>query len=242
YPTYPFSHSPMQVHVLRAANLAIELSIEQTISSGSRNVRLPNESDDTHLSIATSSIEQLVSGLEDYALSHGNTCDKCDACCMNRDRLKVGTGSAKNSDRRRDKGLLVEIAIMVAHTASDLSCWMVNCSSTQVLHFQDFVPCPISQSSFNVLMSMDWQSFGFKLKGGFMDDEGNAVLEWDNLTFARVDIAIHTYHGIYPALVLRILSFSIGCLGVDIQHGFFPIVFLQLSLTCFSYSTRMAEI
>lgn len=113
-----------------------------------------------------------------------------------RDCLKVGTGSAKNSDRRRDKGLLVEIAIMVAHTASDLSCWMVNCSSTQVLHFQDFVPCPISQSSFNVLMSMDWQSFGFKLKGGFMDDEGNAVLEWDNLTFARVDIAIHTYHGI----------------------------------------------
>ena len=59
-----------------------------------------------------------------------------------------------------------------------------------------------------------------------MDDEGNAVLEWDNLTFARVDIAIHTYHGIYPALVLRILSFSIGCLGVDIQHGFFPIVFI----------------
>ncbi|VAI90876.1 unnamed protein product [Triticum turgidum subsp. durum] len=207
-----------KIHVLRAANLAIELAIEQTISAGSRNVCLPNESDDTHLSIATSSIERLVSGLEDYALSHGNTCDKCDACCMNRDRLKVGTGSAKNSDRRRDKGLLVEIAIMVAHTASDLSCWMV-------LHFQDFVPCPISQSSFNVLMSMDWQSFGFKLKGGFMDDEGNAVLEWDNLTFARVDIAIHTYHGIYPAPVLCILSFSIGRLGVDVQHG-----------------TRMAEI
>ncbi|VAI78797.1 unnamed protein product [Triticum turgidum subsp. durum] len=143
-----------------------------------------------------------------------------------RDRLKAGTGSAKNSDRRRDKGLLVEIAIMVAHTASDLSCWMVNCSSTQVLHFQDFIPCPISQSSFNVLMSMDWQSFGFKLKGGFMDDEGNAVLEWDNLTFARVDIAIHTYHGIYPAIVLCILSFSIDCLGVDIHHGFFPSVFL----------------
>ncbi|KAM3192855.1 hypothetical protein ACQJBY_069812 [Aegilops geniculata] len=159
-----------------------------------------------------------------------------------RDRLKIGTGSAKNSDRRRDKGLLVEIAIMVAHTASDLSCWMVNCSSSQVLHFQDFVPCPISQSSFNVLMSMDWQSFGFKLKGGFMDDEGNAVLEWDNLTFARVDIAIHTYHGIYPALVLRRLSFSIDCLGVDIHHWFFPSVFVWLSLTCFSYSTKMAEI
>ncbi|KAI4973230.1 hypothetical protein ZWY2020_028938 [Hordeum vulgare] len=169
-----------KIHVTRAANLATRLSIEQTISAGSRNVCLPNESDDTHLSIATSSIERLVSGLEDYALSHGNTCDKCDLCCKNRDCLKVGTGSAKNSDRRRDKGLLVEIAIMV-------------------LHFQDFVP-----AHFTVILQcahgMDWQSFGFKLKGGFMDDEGNAVLEWDNLTFARVDIAIHTYHGIYPAL------------------------------------------
>jgi len=55
------------------------------------------------------------------------------------------------------------------------------------------VPCPISQSSFNVLVSTDWQSYGFKLKGGFIDDEGNAVLEWDSMTFARVDIAIHTY-------------------------------------------------
>ncbi|CAM0909797.1 unnamed protein product [Alopecurus aequalis] len=185
-----------KMFVLRAANLAIELAIEQTGTAGSRNVCLRHDSDDSHLSIATSSIERLVSGLKDYALSHGDTCEKCDACCMNRDRLKVGTGSAKIVDRRRDKGLLVEVVIMVAHTTSDLTCWMVNCSSSQVLHFEDFIPCPISQSSFNVLMSMDWQRYGFKLKGGFMDDEGNAVLEWDNLTFARVDIAIHTYHGL----------------------------------------------
>ena len=36
-------------------------------------------------------------------------------------------------------------------------------------------------------------SYGFKLKGGFIDDEGNTVLEWNNMPFARVDIAIHTY-------------------------------------------------
>nr|XP_051199115.1 type 2 DNA topoisomerase 6 subunit B-like isoform X2 [Lolium perenne] len=172
-------------------DLAIELAVEKTGTTGSRNVCLPHDSDD-----ATPNIERLVSGLKDYALSHGNTCEKCDACCMNRDRLKVGTGSAKIVDRRRDKGLLVEVVIMIAHTVTDLTCWMVNCSSSQVLHFEDFIPCTISQSSFNVLMSMDWQSYGFKLKGGFMDDEGNAVLQWDNLTFARVDIAIHTYHGV----------------------------------------------
>lgn len=184
-----------KILVLRAANLACELFVEQTGSAGSRNVCLLQDSDDVHLSITTSSIERLVSGLRDYALSHGNTCDKCDTCYMNRDHLKIGTGAANNVDRRKSKGLHVEVVIMIVRTASDLSCWMVNCSSTQVLHFEDLIPCPISQSSFNVLMSIDWQSYGFKLKGGFMDDEGNAVLEWDNLTFARVDIAIHTYHG-----------------------------------------------
>uniref|UniRef100_J3MHH7 Type 2 DNA topoisomerase 6 subunit B-like n=1 Tax=Oryza brachyantha TaxID=4533 RepID=J3MHH7_ORYBR len=176
-------------------NLACELFIEQTDSAGSGNVCMSQGSDDVHLPITTSSIDRLVSGLKDYALSHGNASDKCEACYMNRDCLKIGTGAVNNVDRRKAKGQFVEVVIMIAHTSSDLSCWISNCSSTQVLHFEDFIPCPISQSSFNVLMSIDWQSYGFKLKGGFMDDDGNAVLQWDNITFARVDIAIHTYHG-----------------------------------------------
>jgi hypothetical protein len=51
-------------------------------------------------------------------------------------------------------------------------------------------------------MNIDWQRYGLRLKGGFMDDEGNAVLEWENVTFARVDIAIHTYSEGYPASIL----------------------------------------
>jgi hypothetical protein len=43
-------------------------------------------------------------------------------------------------------------------------------------------------------MSIDWQSYGFKFKGGFIDDDGNAELQWDNMAFSHVDIAIHTYH------------------------------------------------
>nr|CAB3471395.1 unnamed protein product [Digitaria exilis] len=109
------------------------------------------------------------------------------------DLLKTGIGAANNAQRRKAKGLHVEVVLMIARKASDLSCWTVNCPFTQVLYFEDFVPCPISQSSFDVLVSIDWQSYGFKLKGGFIDDEGNAVLEWDNISFARVDIAIHTY-------------------------------------------------
>ncbi|KAL6873893.1 hypothetical protein ACP4OV_013975 [Aristida adscensionis] len=182
-----------KILVLRAANLACELFVEQIGSSESRNVCLSEDSDDVHLSPTTSSVDRLVSGLKDHALSHGNTCDKCEACSLNRDLLRIGTGSASNVNRRKAKGLHAEVVIVIAHTASDMSCWMVNCPSTQVLHFEEFVPGPISQSSFDVLMSIDWQSYGFKLKGGFMDDEGHAVLEWDNMTFARVDIAIHTY-------------------------------------------------
>lgn len=49
-----------------------------------------------------------------------------------RDLLKIGTGAANNVDRRKAKGLHVEVVIVIARTASDLCCWMVNCSSTQV--------------------------------------------------------------------------------------------------------------
>ncbi|KAJ1260954.1 hypothetical protein BS78_10G271000 [Paspalum vaginatum] len=183
-----------KILVLRAPNLACELFIEQTGNAESRNACLAQDSSDVHPSVIVSSIDHLVSGLKNYALSHGNTRDKCDACSLNRDFLNIGTGAANNVDRRKAKGLHVEVVIVIAHTASDLNCWMLNCSSTQVLCFEDFVPCPISQSCFDVLMSIDWQSYGFKLKGGFMGDEGNAILEWDSMTFARVDIAIHTYH------------------------------------------------
>ncbi|CAN6192880.1 unnamed protein product [Urochloa humidicola] len=183
-----------KILVLRAANLACELFVEQIGNAESRNACLPQDSDDDHRSVMASSSDRLVSGLKDYALSHGYTCDKCDTCILHSALLKIGTGSANNVDRRKAKGLHVEVVILIACTASDSSCWTVNCSSTQVLYFEDFVPCPISQSSFDVLVSVDWQSYGFKLKGGFIDDEGNAVLEWDDMAFARVDIAIHTYH------------------------------------------------
>ncbi|AQK67012.1 Type 2 DNA topoisomerase 6 subunit B-like [Zea mays] len=183
-----------KIQVLRAANLACELFVEQTGNTGSRNVCLPQDSDDVHHSVTASSIDQLVSGLKDYSLSHVNSCDKCGMCLFDRDLLKIGTGAANHVERRKANRLHVEVVIVIAHIASDSDCCMANCSSTQVLYFEDFVPCQILQSSFDVLMSTDWQSYGFKLKGGLMGDDGNAVLEWDNMAFARIDISIHTYH------------------------------------------------
>ncbi|XP_066358585.1 uncharacterized protein [Miscanthus floridulus] len=43
-----------------------------------------SNSDDVHHSVTASSIDQLVYGLKDYTLFHGNTCDKCGACSLNR--------------------------------------------------------------------------------------------------------------------------------------------------------------
>lgn len=87
--------------------------------------------------------------------------------------------------------ILEELSTIQLRADSLCHCWL---QQLQVLYYEDFVPCQISQSSFDMLMSTDWQRYGFKLKGGLMGDEGNAVLEWDNMTFARIDIAIHTYH------------------------------------------------
>ncbi|CAL5040414.1 unnamed protein product [Urochloa decumbens] len=120
-----------KILVLRAANLACELFVEQIGNAESRNVCLPQDSDDVHHSVMASSSDRLVSGLKDYALSHGYNCDKCDTCILNRDLLKTGTGAANNVDRRKAKGAHVEVVILIARTASDLSCWAVNCSSTQ---------------------------------------------------------------------------------------------------------------
>uniref|UniRef100_A0A0E0Q2G9 Type 2 DNA topoisomerase 6 subunit B-like n=1 Tax=Oryza rufipogon TaxID=4529 RepID=A0A0E0Q2G9_ORYRU len=72
------------IFVLRASNLACELFVAQTDSAGSGDVCLSQDSDDVHISITTSSIDRLVSGLKDYALSHANTSDRCEACYMNR--------------------------------------------------------------------------------------------------------------------------------------------------------------
>ncbi|CAD6221489.1 unnamed protein product [Miscanthus lutarioriparius] len=73
-----------KIQVIRAANLACELFVEQTGNADSRNVCLTQDSDDVHHSVTALSIDQLVYGLKDYTLFHGNTCDKCGACSLNR--------------------------------------------------------------------------------------------------------------------------------------------------------------
>ncbi|WVZ78591.1 hypothetical protein U9M48_026281 [Paspalum notatum var. saurae] len=98
--------------------LSIRNSIRDACNAESRNVCLPQDSSDVHPSGIVSRFRVLSSCVHTLTLS-------------DLDFLKIGTGAANNVDRRKAKGLHVEVVIVIARTASDLNCWMLNCSSTQ---------------------------------------------------------------------------------------------------------------
>ncbi|KAK9107937.1 hypothetical protein Syun_023948 [Stephania yunnanensis] len=52
---------------------------------------------------------------------------------------------------------------------------------TTVFYFQNFLLCPISSSLLSSLASIDWKSFGLNVKSSAIDEDGDAVLEWENL-------------------------------------------------------------
>ncbi|XP_072982689.1 type 2 DNA topoisomerase 6 subunit B-like isoform X2 [Typha latifolia] len=183
-----------KILVLKDPDIVVELSVEQIGNLKSKN-DLSQEINDIHLPLMLSSVDHLASGLKEYALKHGNSPDKeCQTCYESREHLKVGKGVASNTGNM-NTGKIVEAVIVIAAVASHPCCWMANCSTAQVLHFQDFTPCTMSLSSLNALSSINWQNYGLSLKEKHVDADGNIVLEWEMMTlFARMDIAIHCYH------------------------------------------------
>lgn len=70
----------------------------------------------------------------------------------------------------------------------------------QVLCFNDFSPCAVTQSPMNALISVDWKKYGLSLRS-IVDQNGSILVEWEDLpTHAHIDIAIHCYHKQYPLL------------------------------------------
>ncbi|KAK9161034.1 hypothetical protein Syun_007375 [Stephania yunnanensis] len=53
--------------------------------------------------------------------------------------------------------------------------------TTHVFYFQNFLLCPISSSLLSSLASIDWKSFGLNVKSSAIDEDGDAVLEWEIL-------------------------------------------------------------
>ncbi|KAK9127036.1 hypothetical protein Syun_015833 [Stephania yunnanensis] len=103
-----------------------------------------------------------------------------------------------------------------AHTLQDhhsiSSSHAIACVLTcgQVFYFQNFLLCPISSSLLSSLASIDWKSFGLNVKSSAIDEDGDAVLEWENLP-----PLVHIFHCkaapflIYdcvPPLLLSLLS------------------------------------
>ncbi|KAK9276768.1 hypothetical protein L1049_006304 [Liquidambar formosana] len=190
--------------ILKIPKVAIELAFEHGVLPGSQceNVIVANECDP--LPFVTSNIENLKSGLEDYVLKHGNRLDKkCHSCFPSREHLKVGSGIAFCKESHRSTGHVMETVIIISELSEPSStCFRTFGAKTEVLYFNDFSPCLISQSSLNALTSIDWKSYGLTLKSA-IDQDGHALLEWEHLPpNAHIDIVLHSYHKQYPLFLL----------------------------------------
>ncbi|XP_015578627.1 type 2 DNA topoisomerase 6 subunit B-like isoform X1 [Ricinus communis] len=183
-----------KILILKIPNVAVELVVECLDIPGLRrvNVFLANESNP--LPLSTSNDERLMSGLQDYVLKHGNILNQnCNSCFRTREQLKIGNGMACNLENQRGSGLTMEVVIIISESALTCPCFSQCFSKTEVLYFEDFKPCSISNQFLNALSSIDWKSYGMTL-GNVGDQEGN-LLVWENLPpNTHIAIALHSYH------------------------------------------------
>lgn len=188
-------HFVKKVLIPKVDNIAIEILVEHINGVESRCERVIPESANDFESMSTSSIEHLVSGLEDYVLKHRNVLAiECQSCFPSRELIKVGRGLACSTENNRGTGQITEAVILVTAESLQPCCRAVSCSTTEVLYFQDYTPSQIPQSFVNALTSIDWQSYGLGISGTVVDGEGHAVFEWESLpTFGQMTIAIHSY-------------------------------------------------
>ncbi|KAK9160681.1 hypothetical protein Syun_007022 [Stephania yunnanensis] len=82
--------------------------------------------------------------------------------------------------------------------------------NAEVFYFQNFLLCPISSSLLSSLASIDWKSFGLNVKSSAIDEDGDAVLEWENLPplvhISHCKAAPDLIYGCVPPLLLSLLS------------------------------------
>ncbi|KAF9622893.1 hypothetical protein IFM89_035126 [Coptis chinensis] len=197
---------PLRTYVfmlmLKIPKVAAELMVDciSNVESKSENLLLFDEGN--CLPSPLSNIERLVSGLEDHVLKHGNSLDKqCESCfssrvvislfSINREQLKVGSGTACNSEAARNSGQIIEAVVIITELSEppSSSCLMGCGTKTE-----DFLPSTIPQSVFNALPSIDWKSYGLSLRLNSVAVDGQSVLEWENLPpHSHIDISFGWY-------------------------------------------------
>ncbi|KAK9106687.1 hypothetical protein Syun_022698 [Stephania yunnanensis] len=78
----------------------------------------------------------------------------------------------------------------------------------EVFYFQNFLLCPISSSLLSSLASIEWKSFGLNVKSSAIDENGDAVLEWENLPplvhISHCKVALDLIYGCVPPLLLSL--------------------------------------
>ncbi|KAK9140061.1 hypothetical protein Scep_009742 [Stephania cephalantha] len=83
-------------------------------------------------------------------------------------------------------------------------------SLIEVFYFHNFLLCPISSSLLSSLASIDWKSFSLNVKSSAIDEDGDAVLEWENLPplvhISHCKAAPDLIYGCVPPLLLSLLS------------------------------------
>ncbi|KAJ3708896.1 hypothetical protein LUZ61_012601 [Rhynchospora tenuis] len=188
--------------ILKDPNIVLELALENINGRMSRRDFPLHENDDTRAPLSLSSIKCMAFGLQEYSLRHGFTLSKeCEICSSHRELLIEGNGVACNSERNRIRDQVrVEAVILVVPAKLQPSCWSVTSSTSQVFCFQDYAPSSHLDSCLVTLSSLDWLSFGLRMKEAFVESEGKIVIEWEDTAFAFMHIAIHCYHKTYPLI------------------------------------------
>ncbi|KAG1342794.1 putative Type 2 DNA topoisomerase 6 subunit B-like [Cocos nucifera] len=166
----------------------MDLVVEHVDNFGSRCDHILQAVDDFDLTLTMPTIKCLVSGLEDHVLKHGNVVHKqCQSCFTNRDHLYVGSGLASNTDNIRGAGQMVEAVIiklkvnaLVVSYNQLIFILVVSKAVFQVIYFQDFTPCSISQPALHALTSIDWQNYGLR----FIDVSRFILNIWITVTLA----------------------------------------------------------
>ncbi|XP_037497141.1 type 2 DNA topoisomerase 6 subunit B-like isoform X2 [Jatropha curcas] len=185
-----------KILILKISNVAIEMVVEREDVPGSHSEHFFLADDSYPLPFSISNVEHLTSGLEDYVLKHGHMLNQtCNSCFPTGENLKVGNGTACSLESHRSSGpgLMMEVVIIISELEPTCPSYGKCSSKTDVLYFEDFKPCPISESLQNALTSIDWKSYGLTL-GNNVDEGGNLPIGANLPAHTRMVMVLHCYH------------------------------------------------
>lgn len=181
--------------VLKVQDILVDLTVQNIDNQGSRHEHfLPKTEDPIPAPgpLSVSNIESMSSGLEDYILKHRGSVGI--ACSVRREDLKVGMGHASNLRTVRNSGQVFDVTIVIVPATTVPCCLRASSQTTEVLYYQNCSPSSISKLALSTLEDIKWQTYGLKLKEILVDGDGQAVLQWEDLPLAHIDIAIHGFY------------------------------------------------